>query len=923
MFTTPYPALRAVVGAGSLHIVRVRESPASPTTSENLMTVKPWTFVGSRAAAATLSLATSGFGQCGTGGDCCAANPGPFCSDVTCCEQVCAADPFCCDTQWDQVCADTAAGVCTVCGATTCPVDCSSANAQEDEFCGDDTNGGCNSGGTLFTPAALGDIICGNYWADANTRDTDWYEFTLAENTVVNVSLVGSASIGSALGLLDANCPPGVLAFATSTPGDCTPLEINGTCLVAGTYRIFVGAANFNGVPCDLQASYLLSIIDTGETCTGPENDECAGALPIGIGDTSFDTSGSISNTNIPDCNFFGSTTWNKDLWYSFTPDVDGLYRLTTCGQADFDTKIAVFDGCGGNVVGCNDDGAGCPGFTSDLLVPMTAGTAYKITIGGFGTASGTGVLTIAQIEACDTTCDKAAHQEQEICGEDTNGGCNGGIGNEYIGLNRTVCGTFWAEGGTRDTDWFEFDLLEPAVVTMTAQSTLNVTIGLLTNTCPPTIYEIDATQSCGATISACLPAGSSVAFIARAGFDDPACGSGDLNSYTFTLSVGETCEPPACGVKSAGSCCEPHENPYCSDATCCELICSADPFCCNTEWDQICADQAAGQCEACGATPPPNDDCSGAIAVTTGLTPFDTAGAGSDTDAGAGCVFFGSSLINNDVWFKYTATQNADITVATCGLTTLDTKMAIFLNCGDTDAIACNDDNCGLQSSVTFPGTSGTTYYISLGAFGATQFGSGQLSVNVGGGGGPTNDDCSGSIVANVGSNNFSTVGCTTDTNAGSTCVFFGNSNNYNDAWYKYTAVGNETVTIATCQGTTMDTKMAVFSDCDLTTVLACNDDATGCGLQSRVTFTPICGTTYYISIGAYGSTTTGAGTFTIQQNGACGNPADLNGDGVVNAADLATLLGAWGTSGPGDLNGDGIVGSADLTALLAAWSA
>jgi hypothetical protein len=42
-----------------------------------------------------------------------------------------------------------------------------------------------------------------------------------------------------------------------------------------------------------------------------------------------------------------------------------------------------------------------------------------------------------------------------------------------------------------------------------------------------------------------------------------------------------------------------------------------------------------------------------------------------------------------------------------------------------------------------------------------------------------------------------------------------------------------------------------------------------------------------------------------------------------LVNAADLATLLGAWGTSGPGDLNGDGIVGSADLTALLAAWSA
>jgi hypothetical protein len=51
--------------------------------------------------------------------------------------------------------------------------------------------------------------------------------------------------------------------------------------------------------------------------------------------------------------------------------------------------------------------------------------------------------------------------------------------------------------------------------------------------------------------------------------------------------------------------------------------------------------------------------------------------------------------------------------------------------------------------------------------------------------------------------------------------------------------------------------------------------------------------------------------------------NPADLNGDGVVNAADLATLHASWGTPGPGDLDGDGTVGSSDLTILLAAWTA
>ena len=46
-----------------------------------------------------------------------------------------------------------------------------------------------------------------------------------------------------------------------------------------------------------------------------------------------------------------------------------------------------------------------------------------------------------------------------------------------------------------------------------------------------------------------------------------------------------------------------------------------------------------------------------------------------------------------------------------------------------------------------------------------------------------------------------------------------------------------------------------------------------------------------------------------------------DLNGDGLVNGADLGTLLGAWGTPGPGDLNGDGIVNGADLGIMLGEW--
>ncbi|MCE2883061.1 MAG: hypothetical protein LW636_12000 [Planctomycetaceae bacterium] len=56
--------------------------------------------------------------------------------------------------------------------------------------------------------------------------------------------------------------------------------------------------------------------------------------------------------------------------------------------------------------------------------------------------------------------------------------------------------------------------------------------------------------------------------------------------------------------------------------------------------------------------------------------------------------------------------------------------------------------------------------------------------------------------------------------------------------------------------------------------------------------------------------------------------NPADLDGSGTVNAADLSILLAAWGEcppkgACPADLNGDGLVDAADMSVLLAGWSA
>lgn len=52
-------------------------------------------------------------------------------------------------------------------------------------------------------------------------------------------------------------------------------------------------------------------------------------------------------------------------------------------------------------------------------------------------------------------------------------------------------------------------------------------------------------------------------------------------------------------------------------------------------------------------------------------------------------------------------------------------------------------------------------------------------------------------------------------------------------------------------------------------------------------------------------------------------GVQGDLNGDGLVNGADLGLMLAVFGTDDPdGDLNGDGTVNGADIGLMLAAWT-
>ena len=61
---------------------------------------------------------------------------------------------------------------------------------------------------------------------------------------------------------------------------------------------------------------------------------------------------------------------------------------------------------------------------------------------------------------------------------------------------------------------------------------------------------------------------------------------------------------------------------------------------------------------------------------------------------------------------------------------------------------------------------------------------------------------------------------------------------------------------------------------------------------------------------------------TVDFETTGTCGSIADLNGDGLVNGADVGLLLAQWGGPGTADFNGSGTVNGADLGIMLVEWT-
>ncbi len=209
--------------------------------------------------------------------------------------------------------------------------------------------------------------------------------------------------------------------------------------------------------------------------CATPANDECGGALVVGLGVTTLDTTLATDSAEaVPATCTNSPGSFANDVWLSFTPATDGSLTISTCDDDSFDTSIATYTGgCGALVEGpCIGDAPGdpaCQTFFAELSLDVTGGTEYLIRIGGFG-ASAFGVVDVELTLETPDECGGAFEVFDGVNALDTTGFTTSpdtptGCSNSFGGMNNDIW-TFYTTTGdgtlildTCDIAGFDTDL--------------------------------------------------------------------------------------------------------------------------------------------------------------------------------------------------------------------------------------------------------------------------------------------------------------------------------------------------------------------------------------------------------------------------------------------------------------------------------
>jgi hypothetical protein len=443
--------------------------------------------------------------------------------------------------------------------------------------------------------------------------------------------------------------------------------------VMPGIYYVWVSIPDFTGYPANGGPYMYVASLSAGPILV---NDFCANAMPVG------ETGSLYYSTEFATLDGTGAYSNGPNLWYNYTAGFTGNAIVSLCGST-FDTKLAVYDGTGCNPLGTsiiyNDDACG---LQSQVTLLVEDGYTYKIEVGSFSAATGTGYLAIHP--DCIHSCLPGTIPEDEPAIPDegtdvTNGGCNftpnlftpANLGNTYCGQANTYTKDEW---NNRDTDWYLLNLLDfipPMKLYWQVQSEFAHFSAIIDGNpldCGyPVILSSSSADICGLSNSSykVYNPGTYVFFVAPSVFYGL---PPEAPPYYYYASL--------VGVQ----------------------------------------------------LPPDNDNCANStpIGEVQDLV-FYTNFATHDGP--------GSCIGSENIWFNYTPSESGEVTISTCG-SEFNTKLAVYLGNGcpaPGTLLACNDDYCGTSSQISMSVYSGQHYIVEVGGYTMGCQGKGYLNIHIG----------------------------------------------------------------------------------------------------------------------------------------------------------------------------------------------
>ncbi|MEE9212233.1 MAG: right-handed parallel beta-helix repeat-containing protein [Phycisphaeraceae bacterium] len=410
--------------------------------------------------------------------------------------------------------------------------------------------------------------------------------------------------------------------------------------------------------------------------------------------------------------------------------------------------------------------------------------------------------------------------------------------------------------------------------------------------------------------------------------------------------------------------CCFSNDTPGCDNAGCTAAVCDQDPFCCQVSWDVLCALQAGAACpEVCWL----RSDNSFHVVTTSGtdrsavLDGFTIADGYADENLngnkrGAGVL----NVAGSPALVRCTLKHN--IANFGGGMYSFTNSEPLLVNCRFTSNVG---DAGGGMAAGYFGGAIANSHPVLVNCSFILNYSSGAAlgSPALGNGGGMWAHGAATLVNCTFyGNHGISTGGLWNESTPGANpaldnCIFWANlaggamdQSAQLDSFVSSVAVNHSCIQGWTGSlggtgnigadpqlldpsgpdsilGTADDNlRLSSGSPCidaaDNTAVPADSPDLDGDGDTEEPIPSDLDNTPRFVDDPQ--TTDTGFGEPPIVDMGVyefC--LGDLNHDGVVDAADLAQLLGAWGANpgNPADINGDDAVDAADLALLLGAW--